>query len=367
MTIRWNAQQDSALKQVLRWAKDKKSPQSVFKLFGYAGTGKTTLAHEIAQSVPGLVLFVAYTGKASLVLMSKGCESVSTIHSLIYRVEETSKGEWRFRLNRNSHIRDAALVIVDEGSMVDDEIGTDLVSFGRKLLVLADPFQLKPPKGPGYFTQGEPDLMLTDVERQAKDNPIIHLSREIRENKRLPYGTYGETKVIRRKEVSRDEVLAADQILVGQNATRRAYNQRVRVLRGYTGDVPNPGERLVCLRNNHDIGLLNGGLWDTVSAHEAEDDVVELVADSADGSGPQQVECCVPGAFFRGEEDQLSWAELKGKEQFTYGHALTVHKGQGSQWPNIYLFDESSRFRDQRWQHLYTGLTRAQYAATVAV
>src|SRR5690606_11678839 len=158
---------------------------------------------------------------------------------------------------------------------------------------------------------GEPDIMLTDVERQAKDNPIIHLSREIRENKRLRYGTYGETRVIRRNEVNQVDVLRADQILVGRNVTRRAYNERVRQLRGCIGTGPNVGERLVCLRSNHEKGLLKGGLWDTVTAREIDGDVIELVADSADGIGPLRTDSYVPGAFFRGEEDTLQWPDLR--------------------------------------------------------
>lgn len=367
MEFPWNAQQDKALKKVIDWAKDKKSKQQVFKLFGYAGTGKTTMALEIAQAVGGLVVFAAYTGKAALVLMSKGCEQSSTIHSLIYRAEEIGNGAVQFILNQQSAVRNARLVIVDEGSNVDEMLGADLLSFGIKILVLGDPFQLRPVSGLGYFTQGEPDIMLTDVERQAKDNPIIHLSRNIREGNGLKYGTYGETKIIRRKDVGQAEVLSADQILVGRNVTRRTYNQRVRQLRNYVGNVPNVGERLVCLRNNHEKGLLNGSLWDTVSAQEVNKDVIELVADSADGIGPLRIECSVPGAFFRGEEDKLQWPDLRDMDQLTYGQTLTVHKAQGSQWPHIYLFDESSRFRDQRWQHLYTGLTRAQVGATVVL
>ncbi len=133
MAWQWNPQQDHALKQVISWAKDKKAARQVFRLFGFAGTGKTTLALEIANAVGGLVLFVAYTGKAALVLRKKGCEASSTIHSLIYRAEDGEDGGMVFKLNRSSAIRDAKLVIVDEGSMVDEDIGRDLLSFGKKV------------------------------------------------------------------------------------------------------------------------------------------------------------------------------------------------------------------------------------------
>src|SRR5215475_5269010 len=77
--------QDAALKAVAAWLKAKpgrnNTPQ-VFRLFGYAGTGKTTLAKHIAQGVDGEVLFAAFTGKAALVMRHKGCRDASTIHSL---------------------------------------------------------------------------------------------------------------------------------------------------------------------------------------------------------------------------------------------------------------------------------------------
>ena len=63
----------------------------MFRLFGYAGTGKTTLARHIAEGVEGEVKYAAFTGKAALVMRNKGCDGASTIHSLIYRARETAR------------------------------------------------------------------------------------------------------------------------------------------------------------------------------------------------------------------------------------------------------------------------------------
>ena len=82
--------------------------------------------------------------------------------------------------------------------MVDEELGRDLLSFGKKVLVLGDPAQLPPVKGGGFFTEAEPDVMLTEVHRQAADNPIIRLSMTIREGGQVPRGVYGESRVIGR-------------------------------------------------------------------------------------------------------------------------------------------------------------------------
>ncbi|MEM6463825.1 MAG: ATP-dependent RecD-like DNA helicase, partial [Pseudomonadota bacterium] len=148
--MQFSNQQDQALKAVSAWLKQGKSP--LFRLFGYAGTGKTTLARHFAEHVDGDVQFAAFTGKAAQVLRSKGAANAKTIHSLIYRprgeeaVEDEETGKTSispmFSLNRQSPVAKASLVIVDECSMVDEELGSDLMGFGTPILVLGDPGQL---------------------------------------------------------------------------------------------------------------------------------------------------------------------------------------------------------------------------------
>ena len=137
-------QQDEALKAVAKWLKEGRSP--LFRLFGYAGTGKTTLARHFAEHVDGEVLFAAFTGKAAQVLRSRGASNAKTIHSLIYRPrgeesvedEETGKTSMApmFTINRQSPVAKAALIIVDECSMVDEALGKDLMSFGDRKSVV---------------------------------------------------------------------------------------------------------------------------------------------------------------------------------------------------------------------------------------
>src|SRR3712207_5197163 len=222
--------QDAALKAVADWLAAKpgrKGVPQVFRLFGYAGTGKTTLARHIAEGVDGDVVFAAYTGKAALVMRAKGCLDAATIHSAIYRSRESKDAGPSFVLNRSSPVAKADLVIIDECSMVDEDLGRDLLSFGRPVLVLGDPAQLPPVKGGGFFTETEPDAMLTEVHRQAQDNPIVHLSMRIREGGRLEPGVFGESRIIRRREIDADAVMRAGQVLVGLNRTRRLYNGRI--------------------------------------------------------------------------------------------------------------------------------------------
>ncbi|MGF3022660.1 ATP-dependent DNA helicase [Methylobacterium aquaticum] len=361
----WSPQQEAAIKAVRRWLAD--PDDQVFRLFGFAGTGKTTLARDLASGVDGGVLFGAFTGKAALVLRRKGCEGASTIHSMIYSLDDDQETwEPSFVLNPQSPVKDAALVVIDECSMVGDDIGRDLLSFGTKILVLGDPAQLPPVRGEGFFTAHRPNMMLTEVHRQALDNPIIAMSMQIREERRpLDHGTYGESRVIRRTEVTPEAVLGADQVLVGLNRTRRAYNARIRTLKGLDPAGPQVGDRLVCLRNNRSKKLLNGGLWTVETVKRRRADGVRMLASSEDHVEGKPTAIRVLPEFFSGDEVDIPFERKKGTDEFTYGYALTCHKSQGSQWDDVMVFDEAGAFREEDWRWRYTAITRAAERVTV--
>src|SRR5262245_9665133 len=296
----WSPQQEKALKSVARWLKAGR-PQ-VFRLFGYAGTGKTTLARHVAESVDGEVAFAAFTGKAAMVMRSRGCPDASTIHSLIYRSRGSDEEGPRFVLNRSGPASKAALIVIDECSMVDEELGRDLLSFGAPVLVLGDPAQLPPVKGGGFFTESEPDVMLTEVHRQARDNPIVRLSIAVREGARLAIGQYGDSRVVRRADINAEAVMNANQVLVRPNRTRRRYNSRIRALRGFYDPFPAENEKLVCLRNDKTKGLLNGGIWTVAALRAPLNDFVRLDIMPDDESRRRPVEVSVLKAFFEGRE-----------------------------------------------------------------
>lgn len=362
--VKWSPQQDEALSAVADWLKDKSGPQ-VFRLFGWAGTGKTTLARHLAGDLKS-VKYAAFTGKAALAMRKRGCKGASTIHSLIYTLVSEAEGEPRFVLDAESPAEDADLIIIDEVSMVDEALARDLLTFGTKILVLGDPFQLPPVQGTGYFTDAEPDIMLTEIHRQAADNPIIRLSMDIREGRRLEHGTYGESKVITRKDVDQQEVLAADQVLVGRNKTRLDYNNRLRELKGLPAIQPVIGDKVVCLRNNPRKKLLNGQTFTISEVKSKNAGKMELHIFPEDaGPNAMEVKILTHKAFFMGEEDSIGWPARKAFDEFTFGYCLTVHKAQGSQWDHVYLFDESFIFREQAARWLYTGITRAAERLTV--
>jgi len=359
----WSPEQSAALDKVGQWLKAGE-PQ-VFRMFGYAGVGKTTLARHIAEAARGEAAFAAFTGKAALVMRSKGCVGASTIHALIYRASEGDEGAPTFKLNHDGPASRAGLIVIDECSMVDEELGRDLISFGKPILVLGDPAQLPPVKGGGYFTEAEPDVMLTEIHRQAENDPIIRLSQIVREGGEIAYGEYGESRVIPRSEIDAAAVLAADQVLVGVNRTRRLYNQRIRELKGLKEALPVAGDKLVCLRNDRVKGLINGGLWRVEALGGMRKDFVRLTVRSEDETGRGQAKVAVLKQFFEGAEADLPYPVRRESDEFDYGYALTVHKAQGSQWDRVTLFDESRAFREHRARWLYTGLTRAARQLTI--
>jgi exodeoxyribonuclease V len=362
--------QDAALLAVGEWLKAKPArggTPPVFRLFGYAGTGKTTLAKHIAQNVDGKVLFAAFTGKAASVMRHKGCIGASTIHSLIYKTRESGEETPTFDLWQEAPASKASLIVIDECSMVDEELGRDLMSFRVPLLVLGDPAQLPPIQGGGFFTDAAPDAMLTEVHRQAQDDPIVRLSMQVREGRALIPGQYGETQVVRKGGLDPQRVLAADQILVGRNATRRAYNGRVRERRGFTEPLPAAGDKLVCLRNNRRKGLFNGGLWLVHERPRPRRQILRMRLEPDEGVSERGVKVSVRPECFTGGIEELEWPLRKRYEEFDFGYVLTVHKAQGSQWDDVALFDESFAFPESRDRWLYTGVTRAAKRLTVVL
>ena len=399
-------QQADALDAVKAWTKD--PDKQVFRLFGYAGTGKTTIAKEFAEAVGGSVLYAAYTGKACLVLQEKGCPA-RTIHSLIYTPADKSKERLEeleeqlaemkkehkdldyldnelpvltsikeleeaievenkrtmmpsFQLNPESDLKDAALLVVDEVSMVGTRMALDLLSFDVKILVLGDPAQLPPVGDSGFFTNRDADFLLDEIHRQAADSPVLQLATRVRSRQKLEYGDYGNSAVIRKGELRVEDLVEFDQILCGTNKTRRFVNRDVRDHLGFTNVLPEEGDRLVCLRNDNERGLLNGSQWTVVSKpYVMSDDVIMLDIESE--HGVQSVS--VWRHYFEGRESDLRSYDITNFQAFDYSYAMTVHKSQGSSWPRVLVIDESWFMKGEAHKHLYTAITRASEAVTI--
>ena len=354
-------QQEQAFAAVDKWLQRLDRPY--FYLAGYAGTGKTTLARKLASGLR--TSYAALTGKAALQMQRAKCQGASTIHSAIYVVSEDRWGRTEFILNKRSDFADADLIVIDEVSMVDDDLAADILSFGRPVLVLGDPAQLPPVKGEGYFTRNAPDFMLTEIHRQALENPIIQMASAVRSGNDLAPGTYGHSRVVAQGVLSEDDVIGADQVLCGTHRTRIAINNKFRRILGYSerGPLPQIGERLVCKQNDKKVKIFNGGLFTVVDIERPGYDEFELLVRSDDFPNRDPISVTIKCGLFNGAFDNMSDRErfdaTRGTQVFDYGYALTCHAAQGSQWGNVVTYDESGTFRDHRHRWLYTALTRA--------
>src|SRR6187401_1367551 len=106
MTITPSDTQAQAIAAIKDWFNNRTGDQQVFRLFGYAGTGKSTVlkfaleelglephkgSRDGGACAPGVVT-ATFTGKAALVLRRKGTPA-RTIHSLIYSVIQATDEE----------------------------------------------------------------------------------------------------------------------------------------------------------------------------------------------------------------------------------------------------------------------------------
>lgn len=377
--MKWSPQQVEGIRVARGWImqcnaelrQGRKLSQPILRIFGFAGTGKTTIARHLADGADGATCYCAFTGKAALMMSRSGCHGASTIHGLIYQVKEGRSGAVRFVLDKASPAANAALIVVDECSMVDEELARDLMSFGRPILVLGDPAQLPPVKGAGFFINAEPDVMLTEIHRQAADNPIIRMATIIREGGQLELGAYGESRVIERGTLTGEEVARFDQVIVGKNATRTNYNRQLRAIAGRTDPMPMEGDRLVCLRNDKDLGIFNGGIFRADSGLLRPDPdqpkCIKFEVKSEDFQRKAAIQVQVRREFFDGDAVDIPWQELRGTQQFDFGYALTCHKAQGSQWDDVIVYDESGTFREDAARWAYTAVTRAAKRVTVVI
>jgi exodeoxyribonuclease-5 len=363
--------QDKALRILLEWTK---KPTSKFiTLGGYAGTGKTTLMtilrHELHQQDKSLkIAFCAFTGKATRVLAEKLTEldaiypkdNVSTIHSLIYTAILNEKDEiigWdkKFDLNYD-------LIVVDEASMLDSAIWRDLLSYGIPIIAIGDHGQLPPIDG-NFNLMQHPNIVLEEIHRQAKDNPIIRISIQARTNGQIDFGIYGDKikKLSIREnqdelqdlvEKFNDEIM----MLCGYNQTRVRLNKYVRSQIGFELDQPEFKDRVICLKNNSKKEIYNGMIG-KVTFIENDKDFFFAKIDFDDTT--------FSGLILAKQFNSLKTIEHRNSvneyDLFDFGYAITVHKAQGSQSKKVILFEERFKQMDEtswkRW--LYTAVTRA--------
>lgn len=396
-------------------------------LTGYAGTGKTTMIKALASEF-GQPIVLTPTGKAALRVHEATGLEAKTLHRWMYTPKEhPESGEIKFKLKDSSMVEMPynRLVIVDEASMVGRDLWEHLWDMcqmlGLRVLLVGDPFQLAPVEmNKGKDENFVPFASLADVQtkyrshlseitRQALDNPILRASMMIRESSRIEQPLKLLNRVFTKgfDDKCMEVYKGGGAVIVHKNDTRQRLNRMVRERLGHGEDLV-VGEPLLVLRNTYEIDRFNGEIinyegWVNYDA------TPKAVADrwrnvtqmltfgvaKVDGCDvmlcPEQVkgEAATMGESVIGKESRRYYGDFyhTGDEPLydpdtkeylgpphlhaNLGYALTCHKSQGSEWNQVLVLIESSTrpttFEGRRW--LYTAITRAKenvYFATEA-
>jgi exodeoxyribonuclease-5 len=288
-----------------------------------------------------------------------------------------------FTLKDRKHLPERTkLIVVDEASMVGTFIADDLAAFNIPILAIGDPGQLPPIDSDHGFDMDTPDVFLTEIHRQAAENPIIQLATMARQGEYIKPGKYGDNaRVIRRRDD--DVTLDMDSeamVLCGTHKKRFAITGEIRKALGITSTGPVKDEPILVQRNSREYpSLVNGSIltcMEDVGDLENGAASMEMRVQNPDHDNIEYTLKC-PQALFeehhfkkRGAYSGNTKAVYHAKatqEHLDWGHVLTVHKSQGSEWDEVVVHDESGVFRSDSNRWLYTGITRAKEKLTIVV
>ncbi|WP_250495477.1 ATP-binding domain-containing protein [Caballeronia sp. GAWG1-1] len=199
------------------------------------------------------------------------------------------------------------------------------------------------------------DVLLTKIERQGAGSLIVEAAQYVRQGGVLRVEGEDEGIRVRHGRASRSIVLEHtgddySQIVCSRNETRVTINQKVRDLYGFSGSLPQIGEKVQCRFNQHDAELMNGELGFVLDIDDG-----EIALDV----GGRQVIAEFKPSMFNSEDD-------KGVGAFAHGYAITIHSSQGSEWKKILMFDDITQ-RNTYSRLAYTGFTRAAEQLTIQI
>ncbi len=323
------------------------SSQQVFRIGGYAGTGKTTIAQEILRRKPGGVP-CAFMGKAVEQLRKKGVKKAQTIHSTIYRFDRKSM---RFFKKPKKDIL-GTYFYIDEASTVNQRLWEDLLSYNMKVILTGDHGQLEPVgKNPNLML--DLDVELSTIHRQAADNPIIQESMYVRAS-----GKYSDRFVADTDPVSWYRSTPGDKIILcGFNKTRHSLN---RELHDNPSNPLIPGRPIIILKN--DPPFYNGMVKVIRKVNKWHDDMVANVTFEDDTISDVGLDSIGRSMNQRDLYDAFP----KGLLAIDHAYAITTHKSQGSEWEHVHIVDEQcDLWSPVRWR--YTAVTRASETFTVTL
>ena len=377
--------QKELVHEVVKWYCNDMDEDFIYS--GPAGTGKTTVIPYIIDEL-GLeadeVLYVAFTGKASSVLMQKGFDA-STIHSAFFDLKEvpirkngqivTKNGRTvtKFKFVEKDHISPRIkLIVIDEWSMVSEEFMKVIYKFGIPVIASGDKYQLRPVFGDCPFAD-RIKYNLTEITRQAKNSGIIELATMIRNGEELPhYCKFRNDARIMDKEYLKDKhLLNADIVLTAKNRTRNNFNDRIRSLHKHNGKLPEVGDKLINRKNDwtktlDGIPLVNGIIGKCIHPIRMDecnlsrgiyrmDFQPDYIKDEYEYY--EALKCDYDFLNEKCGEKEINLCNDGAKIE--YAEAITVHLAQGSQYGNVIYWDEWVGDRSFMQQIRYTAVTRA--------
>lgn len=364
--MKYNNKQEAAIRMAKEWFNF--PVNAVFTIGGYAGTGKTTVAKGIIDSLgvkPEEVAFVAFTGKAANVMASKGMTGAKTIHSLIYHPKELPDGGVIFQKKPKKALRGLKLIVLDEASMVGKKIFQDLMSYDIPILALGDPGQLPPVSSLRTGLLDHPDVLLEEIMRQDAGSGIVRFAEAVR-NGHIPVasddGKFGkEVKILPSSVAANDaafaKIVTKSQIICGKNATRIGINRYAKTsVFDKNPDKFQKGDKVICLENNFqcsaesNVGKLT--LVNGLSGIMASD-----IMKNADEHQHFYLEIPELDACFDAPFGYQKFSEVP-LLNFDFAYAITCHKSQGSEYDNLTVLDEPVGAKAAQWR--YTAITRAK-------
>lgn len=348
-----------------------------FRVFGPAGSGKTTTARFIIEALGTTTQALAPTNRAARILRSRGVDGARTIHSVLFQptpwcatenhtvdsrcVQNEAKHQHGVRFfKRQDPPEGVKCFTIDEASMVGDRIGRDVKMFGIKTLVIGDPYQLPPIGDDPAYTSDLPGVDLDTSHRFDSLSDIGKLANTIR----LSDGLAGWKKLI--PYVGFESVEDYDLLLAWRNETRWQIITTLRSLRGRSLEQPQIGDRLISVANTYEAGVLNA---DELTVCGEITPATHMGAWNVPTREAGVVQAWKAGfRDLEGEQWAASQSRRKGTDicALTWSECMTVHKAQGGEWKNVLVVDDLSKmdwaFREtpgglNTWA--YTAVTRA--------
>lgn len=357
-----------------------------YVIAGYAGTGKSVVIEFIYNTLSRMGIIgtvISFTGRAASNLSSRGIPA-KTAHSVLKEPVLDSNGNLL-------HFRDktvddilatvGSFLIIEEASMMPEDINEIILQLSIPLLYVGDDAQLQPVNSTSIFdsmANGNhvewPVNFVEKIRRQGEGSDIIELATNIRLYNRIAISNRNSDEVhLVRKDASfmrkflpqnwsRYEI-----ILCPTNKTRKMINAKIRALKGYHSDTPLVGERLICTRNDYKENrfLANGELFEVTSKFGTQKGIHKYTLKSVDTDG-KMVTVEIDDEMFISEQRTKKNEGNKELSDFTYGYCISTHKSQGSTFESVLYIDEDvSYFMDQQSLR-YTAVTRAAKHVTVA-